>query len=203
MPGRTEDWSLNVWTNPIPCQRGQKIYLNSCWPKPSHARVDTKCVPTCVDQTPPMPARTQNLCNMCCKIPLNAIEGKHVSQHMMTKPLPCQRGNKVHLHLLWPNPSYIGENTMYIWTCVDQNPWKPTRTQHVSQHALSNPSHTIKDTKCINICWPNASHSNEDTKSISTCFIYHVFASVGRFQLELLTFIFHRHPNLYIYFSVL
>ena len=34
-------------------------------------------------------------------------------------------------------------------------------------------------------------------------FKYHVFAPMGRFQLELFTFIFHRRPIYYIYVSVL
>ena len=41
----------------IPCKRRHKIYLNSSWPNDSE---DTKLISTCVDQTTPMPPRTQN-----------------------------------------------------------------------------------------------------------------------------------------------
>ena len=56
MPTRTQHELIK----PIACQRRLKTYLNMCWPNPSHTGEDTKYIPTCADQTLPMPARTQN-----------------------------------------------------------------------------------------------------------------------------------------------
>ena len=90
MPARTHIVSQHVVTQAIPCQRGQKNHRNMCWANPSHSSKDTKCISTrvdkahpmsqnatelvltshakedkkcfliCIDQTPSMPARTQN-----------------------------------------------------------------------------------------------------------------------------------------------
>ena len=60
----------------FPSQRGKKINLNLCWENQCHVSGVTICILTCVDKTHHMPARTQNL-----------------SQHMLIKLLPCQRGH--------------------------------------------------------------------------------------------------------------
>ena len=73
---RTQIVSLHVLTKHFPCQRGQKMYFNSCWRNPSHVSEDTnyistlvekniaseetKYISTCVDQTHSMSTRTQN-----------------------------------------------------------------------------------------------------------------------------------------------
>ena len=92
MPARKQNISLIV------LQRRHKIYLNLCWPNPLHASEDTKCIPTCVDQTTSMPERTQN-----------------ESQHVLTKPLPCQQAYKIYLNMCWPNPlPHSSEDTKCI-----------------------------------------------------------------------------------------
>ena len=92
----------------LPCQQGLKVRHNMFRPNPFYTSEDTKCISTrvtkhteytrfiakrdvqtlplpastqkikttCVDQTPPIPARTQN-----------------VSQLVLTKHIPCQRGH--------------------------------------------------------------------------------------------------------------
>ena len=117
---RTQNVSQVVLTKHHSCQPGPKMHLNLCWPDASHASEDPKCISTCVDQTPPMTARTQN-----------------ASQHVLTKRLPCQRGNKTYLNMCWPNLSNDSEDTKYISSCVDQTPLMPARSQNVSQHLLT------------------------------------------------------------------
>ena len=128
MPARTQNVSQLVLNKAVPCQRGDrvylnlcwpisrqrghKMYLNLCWPNITHASEDPKCISTCVDQIPPMPARTQN-----------------ASQHVLTKPLQCQRGHKMHLNMCWPKLSHVSEDTKYISTCVDQTYQKSARLQ--------------------------------------------------------------------------
>ena len=85
MPARKENLSQHVLNKSLICQRGQKLNLNMCWTNPTNANVGTKCISPCVDKNPQMPARTQNS-----------------SQHVLNKPLKCQRGHKKYLNLCWP-----------------------------------------------------------------------------------------------------
>ena len=107
MSPKTLNTSQHVLTKSHPLQREHKMNFNMCrtklsharlntnfWPDPSHASENTKCIPSFVDQTHPMPARTQN-----------------VSQHVLTKPLPCQWGHEMYLNLCWPNLSHASEDT--------------------------------------------------------------------------------------------
>ena len=127
MPERTQNACHPVLTTHLPCQRGHKMKLKMCWPNPSHASEDTKCVSTCVDQTPPLVARTQS-----------------ASQHMLTEFSPCQREQKMNLTMWWPNlshasedkkcislyltnPIQASEDTKCISTSVEQTLPKPAR----------------------------------------------------------------------------
>ena len=58
-----------VSTSVGPFQPGQNMYINFCWPShsrevlhkmSSQASGETNYISTCIDQTPPLPARTQN-----------------------------------------------------------------------------------------------------------------------------------------------
>ena len=142
------------------------MHLNVCWPDPSHASedirasqrvsskptVDTKCISTCVDQTPFMPECTQN-----------------AYQLVLTKPIPCQRAynmqsnmcwpnpqshqvHKMHLNMDWRKPSHASEVTKCISTCVYQTHPIITRTQIASQHVLSKPLYFNDNTKCTPTC---------------------------------------------------
>ena len=62
---------------PLPCQQGHNVYLNTSWPKTSNAREFEIRVSKCVDQTPHVPAKTEN-----------------DSQNVFTKTLPSQRRHK-------------------------------------------------------------------------------------------------------------
>ena len=130
------------------------MHLNMCWTNPFHATWDTKYISTCVDQTYLMRARTRN-----------------VSQHVLTKRLPCQRRHKMYLLMYWPYPNYASEDTKCISTYVDYTRPMQTRTQIDSQLVLTKPipcqlGHKIY----LNLCWPNPSHASEDLKWISTFF---------------------------------
>ena len=71
-----------VLTKLVPCQWEDKMYLKMFWPIPSNNSEDTKCMSTSVDQTNINPGSTQI-----------------VSQHILTKFLSCQRGNKLYLNM--------------------------------------------------------------------------------------------------------
>jgi hypothetical protein len=114
MPARSQKASQHVSTKTQTCHQEQRKYLKLCWPNLPHACEETKCISTCVDQTPPMQARTQN-----------------ISQLVLNKPIPCQRGHKMYHILSWLNPSHASEETKYISTCVNQTLHIPARTQNV------------------------------------------------------------------------
>ena len=147
MPARTQNISQVVLSKPIPCQIGPKIYFNSCWTNISHAWEDTKYIWTCVHKSYPMPAWTQNS-----------------SLSVLTKRLPFQRGQIMHLNTCCPNPSHASKDKKGISTCVEQTALRPTRIQNISQLVL------IKLFPCLgghkiylNMCWPNPYHASEDT----------------------------------------
>jgi hypothetical protein len=106
------------------------MYLNTCCPNLSHTIRYTKCITRLVDQTNPIPARTQN-----------------ESQRELTEDLPYQRVNKMHLYMYhfhasedtkWisrSNPSHVSENRK----CVDQIHPMQARTQNVCQYLLTEP----------------------------------------------------------------
>ena len=158
MPAKTHNASQHVLTKPIPCQGGHKMYLNMRLPNPYYASEDTKFISTYVDQTHPMPARTQN-----------------VSQHVLSKPFPWQRWQKMHLNMCWPKPPMPSQVSKYVSNANE--------IQNVSQHVLSKPIPCQRRKKmCLNLCWPdtmrqnvfqhvstNPSHAREDTKCISAC----------------------------------
>ena len=88
----------SVSTSVDPCQPGQNMYLNLCWPShsrdvfhnmSSQASGETKCISTCTDQTPPLPARTQN-----------------AFQHLLSKPLLFERLHIMYLDFSWPYPHF-------------------------------------------------------------------------------------------------
>ena len=162
--GEDKNASQLVLTKSLPWQRGHKMYLDLCWPKPSHACEHTICISTCVDQIPFIPARTQN-----------------VFQRVLTKLIQCKRGLKMYLILCWLNSSHAGEHRTCIWICVEQThpilAWK----QNESQHALINPLswQTKKKSQLVltkpfpcqrghemyvNIYWLNPSHTCENKK---------------------------------------
>ena len=174
------------------------MHFDSCWPNPSIANMNTKCVSTCVDQTNPMPVRTQN-----------------VSEHVLTQPLKCQRGHKIHLTMCCPIPSYAWEDTKCPSTCVDEtrnkpfharddtksktppfpvrtrnifqplncHRWQksisthddqttttPAKTQNVSQLVLTKSLPCLRVHKMqLNMCWPNLSYASKDKIHLDIC----------------------------------
>ena len=88
-----------------------------------------------------MPARTQN-----------------VSQHVLTKSLPCQRG----LKMSWPNLPDASEDRKWISTCGVQTFSMPAKTKIISWCVDQIPTKMY-----LNMNWPNPSHDREDTKCIS------------------------------------
>ena len=169
MPARTHNES----------ERWQKMHVIMCWPKPSHASKDirfistcfdqnssyvsegTKLTSTCVDQTYPMPERTQTgTHHVLNKHNIYQRGQKNESQHVLTNPIPCQRG-------IIMNQSDDGK---CMSTCVEQNPLMPARTKSASQLVLTKTLLCQRRHKInLNTCWPNLSHAWEDSNWNSSC----------------------------------
>ena len=104
-----------------------------------------------------MPASTQNISQHVLNISSDACEyikytstfvdhtyhmtarTQHISQFVLTKLLPWQRGHKMYLNMCWINPTNASENTKCITKWVDQFPPIPARIQNASQHVLTKP----------------------------------------------------------------
>ena len=152
-----EKKSLHVLSIHIPCQRGHKMYLNMCWPKPSLTRENRKCISTCVEKTPPMAAGEKINHNLCWPNPSHACEyqkciptsdvqthlmpvrTEKLSQNVLSKQIPCQRGHKIYLNMCRPNPSNASENTKCTSTCDEHTHHMPARAQNASQLVLTKP----------------------------------------------------------------
>ena len=126
VPTRPQNVSIHELTKRLPCQSGQKMYLMLCWPIPFHTSGDLKCI-TCVDQTDPMPERTQNL-----------------SQLVFTKPIPRQQWHKMYLYLCWANPSNSSEDTKCILISDDWNTYLPEKKQVFYYLCCPNPTYAMK-----------------------------------------------------------
>jgi len=65
------------------------MHLIMCLQKPSHDTKDNKCITACIEQIPPITARTQN-----------------ESQHVLNKAITCQVEHKKHLNKFSFDPSH-------------------------------------------------------------------------------------------------
>ena len=127
MLGRTQNISQRVLNKQNISQQRHKMHLNICWPNPSHAsgaqnasQHKTKPI-TClrrhhmllpsiqysyVDKTQPMPAKTK--CTSTRYEQTNHMQARSqkVSQHVLSKTIPCQRGQKMLLNMCPQNSSH-------------------------------------------------------------------------------------------------
>ena len=145
----TENPSQHVFTKPLPWLQKHRMYLNSSCPCQRETKnvstcVDTNCMYTCVVQIPPMPAVDQPQ-----TMPART---KKAFQHVLTKPLICQRGHKLYLNLIWQNPSQASEDIKCTSSCIDLTP------------PMTESTHNY-----LELCWPNTSHADKHRKFISTC----------------------------------
>ena len=152
MPVRKQNASQLVLTKPLPSQRGQKMQLNMCWRKPLswqrwhkmylnfcwtnafHACENTKRFKTC-DQTHPMPARIKN-----------------VSQHVLTKPTPCQRWQKIFFDLFLSISTHASHDTKCIPTSVEQTPSHASEDREFISTCVYQSHPKPARTKCIAMC---------------------------------------------------
>ena len=159
-PAKTENDSQNVFTKPLPsqrrhkmqslheltkfirCQRGQKMYLNMCWPYSSHVSENKKWILTCVDKTPPMQAGKYNIsqygltncegtnCIWTCIF--HASEGTNCNFNMSSKNRPNARKKlNMYLNMCWLNTSRASVEIKGISTCVNQTLSMPVSNQNV------------------------------------------------------------------------
>ena len=131
---KTRNTSHHVLSTSLPYQRRHKAIMTARTLNASQ-HVLTKPIPSMRRHHPlAMPERTQN-----------------VSLIGLTKHLPWQWGHKMYLKLSRPNQSHDSEDRKCIWTCLDQTPPMPAKTQNEPQ-----------------LCWQNPSQANENEKCIST-----------------------------------
>ena len=130
----------------------------------------------CVDHFRVMPTRTQNASQLVLTKPIPCQRGHKMHLNMCR---PCQPGNKMNLNMCWPNAD-MPARTQNISQLVLTKPTpckgghkmylKRARKQSVSQPVLTKPFLFQRRHKIyLNLCWPNPSHTREDTKYISTC----------------------------------
>ena len=86
-----------------------KMHLYLSWTNPELACEDTKCIAFCIDQTHPMPARTQNV----FLLPLQARK-----ENVPHPKISAMSHNTYH-NMCWPNVYHAIEDSKWIWTCVD------------------------------------------------------------------------------------
>ena len=65
---------------------------------PTHDRENSKCN-TCVDQTPPKPARSEHPAQHVDESSSMAAMTKNVPQLVLNKPIPFQLGHKMYLNI--------------------------------------------------------------------------------------------------------
>ena len=120
MPARTQNASQNVFNKPLTCQRGHKMSLNMClpkhpmplyvWPKPSMP-ARTQNVSQLVLMNQPVQARTQNISRLVFTNPPHIPPRiQNTFQHVLTKPITCQRGHKMYINMCWPEHSHASED---------------------------------------------------------------------------------------------
>jgi hypothetical protein len=163
---RTENVSQNVLTEKIAWQRGQNIYkflLTKTIPN-----LDSKCISTCANQTPPMQVRSQNT-SLHVRNHANKKD-KCISTCVdRTNPIPARTLNASQHVLLYP--SLDCEETKCISTCIDQTSLMPVRTQKCNSTRVdqtrAKPARIHK--MHLNMWWPNPSYGSDVTKYISAC----------------------------------
>jgi hypothetical protein len=130
------------------------MYFNMCSLNPCNDSRYTKCISTCVEQTPPMPSRTQNVFKLVLTNPFHESEDKkgnstcydqthqmpagtqNVTQQVWTIHMQYQRGHKTYNNMCLLNPSF-----------------KPAMHENASKHVLSKPSPMPARNKMhINMC---------------------------------------------------
>jgi hypothetical protein len=113
MSARTENVSQLELTKPNPHMPTiTKNKAQHVLAKHYHASTGTKSIATCGDQTHSIQERSEK-----------------VSQHALTKLMPCHRAQKMHINMCWPDPTHISENTK----CYQQALTKPLSFQRATE----------------------------------------------------------------------
>jgi len=97
MLARKQNASQHVLTKPS--QASEVIKCISTYVHYTHVSVATICIWSRIDQNLSMPARTQN-----------------ATQHVLTKPIPCQRGLKMYLNMCWTMTSMTENASQHVLT---------------------------------------------------------------------------------------
>ena len=158
-------------TKPLPCTWGNNMLRKLWWQNATHVSEDKRCFSTCVEQIPSHASADINciltwyhyVCvNKCWPNP-------NVNQHVLTKHLPCQRGNKTHLIMCWlkPIPRQRGMKIyVKMWSSLPMT----ARTQNIRQHVITEPLTCQRLQKLhLSLFWPNPYPASEVTECILTC----------------------------------
>ena len=125
----------DVLTKLIPCQHG----INS----------------TCIEQSPPMSAWTQNS---------SSCATQNLSHLVFSKPLELN----IYLNKCWPNPSQAREDSTCISTFVDQTHSIQSRTENAIQPVFSKPPTPCQRGNQMHISkfWPYSTYASEEINSV-------------------------------------
>ena len=146
MPARTLT-VFHVLTEPSQRQRGLTIYQSA--PMPARSKNASQFVLT-------LPCQWGQKIYLCFCWPnftqhvLTCQLRTIVSQHVLTKPTPCQRRHKISI-------------------CVKQTTSMPSGTDKASQHVLNKSSHASEDKIYLNMYKANPFHASGDRKWSSAC----------------------------------
>ena len=111
------------------------MHLKMYGPNPTHSCENPKCISSSVHQTPPMPARTQNMSQHV----FTKVTTQNASQYVLTKPIPSNRALKIH-----PNPSHATSLAGEYSKCIS------TRDNQTNFNLIwPNSFYASADTKCI------------------------------------------------------
>ena len=122
----------------IICLRGHIIYLNLCWPNPSHISEDTKCISICTKLLPSQRGHKMYL-KMCWPNASCACADTSCIPTCVEETQPMRAETQNATQSVLAKPSHSSEDTKCISIWVDQIHHLPARPQIASQHVLSKP----------------------------------------------------------------
>jgi hypothetical protein len=117
-------------------QPGHKIYLNMCLRNHLHPSVDSKRISTCVDQTHPMPAWTQNASQHVLTIHL-PYQWRSPSENVLTKSYQASEDKKCISTYVYQSPPMTARRRNAAQQTVDYTPPTPATKKISSQLVLT------------------------------------------------------------------
>jgi len=147
---------LNMLTNHVPCQRGNKSDLNLCWINPVHACKQSKCISINIDYTLRTLESKQNL-SQRLTILISCQRGRKCISSYVKKTFPKTASTQIVSQPMMNKHIHASEDTKYISKSVET-----TRAQNASQPVLNKIPLMPQRWQYVNMCRLNPSHDSED-----------------------------------------